>query len=67
MTNAEYFNQLLGYKEEPHLQAFKMILGQLIELNPEINFNWCLPIYKHQIEWLNEERKEKEYEIQSRR
>ena len=53
MTNAEYFNQLCKVEEEPHIQAFKMIMAELMQSNPNVDFNWCLPKYKRQIEWLN--------------
>ncbi len=57
MTKAERFNKLVGYEEEPHIQAFKMILAELSENNPGIEINWCLPKYRDQIKWLNEEHK----------
>ena len=59
MTNAEYFNQLCKAEEEPHIQSFKMIMAELMQDNPTIDFSWCLPKYKRQIEWLNKEWEDK--------
>lgn len=53
MTTAEYFNQLQGYKEDVHIQAFKMIIAELQENNPDVNLDWCLPKFKGAIKWLN--------------
>lgn len=55
MTIHEHFVQITGHEEPVHIEAFSMIISELQENNPEIDFDWCLPKYKGVVEWLNSE------------
>ncbi len=56
MTNAQYFNQVTGTNEEPHIQAFKSIIAELGDEHPDINQGELLLKYKSMVEWLNFEK-----------
>lgn len=56
MTNHEHLAQITGIDEPIHIEAFKMIVSELQENNPEVDFDWCLPKYRGIVEWLNSEK-----------
>lgn len=55
MTRHERFAELTGVEEPVHIEAMEMIIAELQESNPFLDFGWCLKKYRDVIDWLNEE------------
>ena len=60
MTNNEYLNKTCNENIEPHLQAFQIITAELMVEYPDFNFDYWDARYLGMIDWLNEEKPEKE-------
>lgn len=52
MTVHEKFALLTGHEEPIYIEALKMLLAELQENNPDIDYGWCVAKYKGIIEWL---------------